>query len=507
MKMTYRRLSDLDLAREYLFDKAPFYGFMLGQMAIVAQPSVITISIKEEGGRFYLLYAPKWFNALSVAEAATALKHVLTHVIFGHLTYSMYHKNDLRLNIAKDLAINTTLVAANLPYGFAHPKIQFDYPMHLSTMEYFNLLPRPKKINLIFVSKGGEEDSEIMAENLQGDDDEDEINILIKEAEEKEEENEPQESEEENKEENEEENEEEEQEEDDSGSNEQENESNDLVLEVTEPEPVDSNDADRDDEQDTESDSTKEEEEEDNNDDDELTPEELQGDNHEKMTSSSGQTTLATRIRGMVKQAYDQSKGQGAGKYSSGLQSLIKRMLLPPEIPWHQYFRRYMCFASRTTPINTWMRPNRRFGEDYQGRKKKTGLKVCVFLDESSSVGEEEHERLASEIHHLWRTSNVEVWIGKFDTEVESFEEYKGHFEHTFSKRNYGGTAFAPCFEKAEEIKPDIVVMCTDGENWDEFEYFRPNTVLWLMTPYHNEQEIGQTLVMKKEQVDIDLSR
>lgn len=130
-------------ARSYLLHDDPFYAQMVFQCAIEMNEEVKTVSIKEYDGTISIIYSEKWFETLTVKQAAETIKHVLNHLIYGHVDNSVFDvKEDdkLKMDVAQDLAVNSALDQNNLPKEFYKPS-QYKLKEDLSTYEYFNQLP------------------------------------------------------------------------------------------------------------------------------------------------------------------------------------------------------------------------------------------------------------------------------------------------------------------------------------------------------------------------------
>lgn len=380
-------------ARKKLLHNDPFYAQMVYQCAVEMNEEVGTISIKEHDGTIYLIYSEEWVNQQTVDGVIESIKHVLNHLIFGHLNNQAFNVEDKRMDIAQDLAINTCLNQDKLPEGFYKPS-DYNLPEDLSTYDYFYKVP----------DQGGKEDDP----------------------------------------------------------------NNDGTGGVGSG-TGDGNGNGK------------------------------TGDNHQMMSKTVSESQLQKQVKQMVQQADNKSGGRTAGQYGSGIAGMLKFLLAPPEIPWAQVLRQFISFSSKVKRVLTWKRPNRRFGEEMQGRKKVQTLKILVAIDESGSVSADEWKRFLAEIDGILKTKLAEVTICKFTTKVEEVFEYTGQEKDKMFERHYGGTGFQPFLDLAEEMKPDAVICLTDGENCegDNIKYSRMGTVLWVLTPQHRKPKHGQSVVIK----------
>jgi len=367
-------------ARKKLLHNDPFYAHMVGQMCVEMDKSVKTISVKEKDGIISLLYCQEWVDSLETDQVVEAIKHVVNHLIFGHLNNPVFDDKNQKMETAKDLAINTGLNQKNLPPQFKKPK-DYQFKEDLATFQYYNMLPDEE-----------EKDNENGQDGQDGRDG---------------------------------------------------------------------------------------------------------CDNHDLMTSSVGDGQLQQQVKQMVQHAYDESN-KNFSPTGSGFSKLLRFLLSPSEIPWNVIFRQFVSFSSKVKREQTWKRPNRRFGEDYQGRKKVQTLRIMVAVDESGSVSDKEWKKMISEVDSMYKTKIAEIVFIKFTCTIEDMFEYKGLNNLVF-KRHNGGTSFQPVMDKAMEEKPDALIILTDGYNseGDNLTYDRWGSVLWVLTPNHREIKRGKSVVMK----------
>jgi len=389
-------------ARKMLLHEDPFYAHMLYQCGIEMTEEVKTISIREEDGTVYLIYSENWVNSLNIDQVVEAIKHVLNHLIYGHLTSEMFKAKDgdTKMDIAEDLAINTSLDQSLLPDGFKKPT-DYKLPEDKSTYDYYNKLPDdccPKKGKQ--QGKGGGE-GEGEGESEYG---------------------------------------------------------------------------------------------------------EKPGDNHGHMKSTVSKSQMQKQVKQMVQQAHKKAGGRPPSNCGQGMKKLMAILLMPAEVPWNAILRNFVSFSSKVKRENTWKRPNRRFGEEFQGRRKVQTLKIMVCIDESGSVADNEWKQFIAEIDGIHKTKLATITIVKFTAGVEKVFEYK-NIQEVMKERFYGGTCFQPCLDLAATEKPDCVVFLTDGYNaeYDDLKYTRFGTVLFCLTPSGRENKNGRNLFIKKINKEEDM--
>ncbi len=223
-------------------------------------------------------------------------------------------------------------------------------------------------------------------------------------------------------------------------------------------------------------------------------------DNHSYMTKEVSQSGMESLQKAMVGQAYSKSGGKLPNSTGSLLSHIIEKLLIPTETPWFVILRRFVAFASKVKSVKTWKRVNRRFGEEAQGQKKVQTLKICVAIDESGSVGDEEWKAFSTEILSIQHTKMAVVTVIKFTSIVEKVFELKRESEMLYHRYS-GGTNFQPVLTLADEMGFDALLIFTDGYNSedDQLKFSNWKKVLWCLTPNHRVpmEKISKNIVLK----------
>ena len=205
-------------------------------------------------------------------------------------------------------------------------------------------------------------------------------------------------------------------------------------------------------------------------------------DNHKQMKSDTSGVKLQKQIRNMVQTANNKSGKKGAGNFSGGAAICLSNLLKQPELHWTVILKRYLARAFNVYKKTTWKRPNKRFGEYIKGYKKIQHMDVFIGMDESGSIDNTDWVSLMSEIEGIYKTGLSDITLCKFTGEVEKIIKYTGINDEVSSRFN-GGTLFQPVFDEAENYNPDLLIMFTDGFNFDgKCTYSKPQNVLWVLT-------------------------
>jgi predicted metal-dependent peptidase len=180
-------------------------------------------------------------------------------------------------------------------------------------------------------------------------------------------------------------------------------------------------------------------------------------------------------------------RAREAGRLSGNLARLTDTALAP-QVSWRAVLAQHLTQASRDD--YTWQRPSRRTGEAggdaiFPALRSHAG-DVCVALDTSGSIGDDDFARFVGELNAIKGTLPVRVTLFACDAALSPDSPWVCEpWEELRLPRQFaggGGTAFAPVFEWIERNgrHPDALVYFTDAEG--EFPKMPPHyPVLWLV--------------------------
>jgi predicted metal-dependent peptidase len=158
--------------------------------------------------------------------------------------------------------------------------------------------------------------------------------------------------------------------------------------------------------------------------------------------------------------------------------------LIQPRLPWRSLLARFMMSVARDD--FSFQRPSRRGGEVLLPGLKSAAIDLCVALDTSGSIGDEELREFTGEIDALKGQIRARVTVLACDEALGgggpwTFEAWEPiHLPREL--RGGGGTRFTPVFEWLERERrcPDLLVYFTDAEG--EFPAAAPAyPVVWLV--------------------------
>jgi predicted metal-dependent peptidase len=161
---------------------------------------------------------------------------------------------------------------------------------------------------------------------------------------------------------------------------------------------------------------------------------------------------------------------------------------LRPKVKWNKLLRIHGQNAVKNHYVYTNKKISRRYGFPYPGRRKYKGGVVVAAVDMSGSVSDEYKKQFLGELKAM--SKYVDLHILTFDTRIiEHFKEWSNNVK---LKNTNGGTDPNCVYEECLQIKPDKVVILTDG-------YFgsldtKGFDTLFIITPDGDERTEGKCI-------------
>lgn len=176
---------------------------------------------------------------------------------------------------------------------------------------------------------------------------------------------------------------------------------------------------------------------------------------------------MAERVQDMVVRAAIRSEQEGdkSGTIPGEIQLLLDK-LLKPQLPWQKILSRHFREFDKTE--FTYKKPNRRFfPEHYFPSMHGSKLEdLAIAVDISGSVTDVEFKYFVSEITSIFRMGRPKnITVIQFDTRichVNTVSNIQELLNIKFSGR--GGTDIKPVIDWANENKPKLMLVFTDGE-------------------------------------------
>jgi len=178
-------------------------------------------------------------------------------------------------------------------------------------------------------------------------------------------------------------------------------------------------------------------------------------------------------IRDEIREATIQAaQAAGAGNTPASVQRMIKE-LTEPKMNWRDILRQQIQSVIKND--YTFMRPNRKgwhMNAILPGTQFKETIDICVAIDMSGSIGDEQAKDFLSEIKGImqeYQDFKIKVWC--FDTRVYNEQNFDGYTMDEFDEyepMGGGGTEFDVNWDymKENDIEPKKFIMFTDGYPW-----------------------------------------
>lgn len=185
------------------------------------------------------------------------------------------------------------------------------------------------------------------------------------------------------------------------------------------------------------------------------------------------------------------------GKMSAGLERLVGEVL-KPKVDWRDVLRRFVDKCRNDQ--RSFARPNRRFigqGLYLPSISGEALGEIAFAIDCSGSIGQEEIDQFAAEIHAVKEEGNpVAIHTIYFDSEVSHYAKFTRDDDLHIEPHGGGGTAFSPVFAYMQEhaIEPVACIFLTDLV-CDDFGDAPEYPVLWVST-HADEAPFGEVVMM-----------
>jgi len=171
-------------------------------------------------------------------------------------------------------------------------------------------------------------------------------------------------------------------------------------------------------------------------------------------------------VEDILVRAQIQSKMQGdkAGSIPGDIEIFLNK-ILNPKLPWQTILRKYLQVFNKTD--YSFKRPNRRFFPKHHlpSMYSNSLMDLVIAVDISGSVSDYDFLVFISEVHAIFKKMKPKkITLIQFDEGIQSIDEIKSL--HDLSKLKFtgrGGTNITKVVEWANENKPELLMMFTDG--------------------------------------------
>ena len=211
--------------------------------------------------------------------------------------------------------------------------------------------------------------------------------------------------------------------------------------------------------------------------------------------SEADKKLVQKQIEHQLKETADQTEKR-RGSIPGELAGMIERLthIERPSFDWKGYLKRFV--GNSTVSYTKKLR--RKFNKRYTGNpglKIKFKNHICVGVDTSGSVSNNELKEFMNELTHMHKTGH-KITVVQCDTQIVSIEEFNPRKDWEVKGR--GGTEFQPVIDHYNENgKYTALIYLTDGECYAPEDC--PKNALWV----HSTQcQINEDLPGQKIQLN-----
>lgn len=193
---------------------------------------------------------------------------------------------------------------------------------------------------------------------------------------------------------------------------------------------------------------------------------------------------LSNEVQDILIRASIQSKmgGDKPGTIPGDIQVFLDN-LLDPKLPWNRILQKYLNQFDKSD--YSWRKPSRRFFPQHYmpslyGQKL---MNLVIAVDISGSVSDHDFKVFVTEVHQILRMMKPEkITLIQFDTQLQHVDEVRSVQELlSLQFTGRGGTLIHPVMDWAEEKKPQLLLVFSDGEFSMPRTKPRHSEVLWLI--------------------------
>lgn len=210
----------------------------------------------------------------------------------------------------------------------------------------------------------------------------------------------------------------------------------------------------------------------------------------------SDKKLMQKQIEHQLKEAAETTEKK-CGNIPGELADLIRRLLHvePAKFDWKAYLRRFIGNSSIVYTKKLRRKYNKRYAAN-PGLKIKFKNHICVGVDTSGSVNNDELKQFFSELTHMHKTGH-KITVVQCDTKINSIKEFNPKKDWEIHGR--GGTSFQPVIDHYNEKKGQYtaLIYLTDGEAYTPDDC--PNNTLWV---HSSNCSINEELPGKKIQLN-----
>lgn len=191
--------------------------------------------------------------------------------------------------------------------------------------------------------------------------------------------------------------------------------------------------------------------------------------------SDADKKLVQKQVEHQIKQVAESTEKR-CGNIPGELKDIIHRLLHipPPKFDWRGYLRRFIGNSSVVYTKKLRRKYNKRYAAN-PGLKIKMKNNVCVGVDTSGSVNNDELKEFFTELTHMHKTGH-KITVVQCDTKINSIEEFNPKKDWNIHGR--GGTSFQPVIDHYNKSNYTALIYLTDGEAYAPDNC--PKNTLWV---------------------------
>jgi predicted metal-dependent peptidase len=205
---------------------------------------------------------------------------------------------------------------------------------------------------------------------------------------------------------------------------------------------------------------------------------------------------MQKQVEHQLKEAAEETEKK-CGNVPGELAELIERLMHiePAKFDWKAYLRRFIGNSSIVYTKKLRRKYNKRYAAN-PGLKIKFKNHICVGVDTSASVNNDELKEFFSELTHMHKTGH-KITVVQCDTKINNVREFNPKRDWEIHGR--GGTSFQPVIDHYNEKKGSYTALIyfTDGEAYTPDNC--PSNTLWV---HSSNCSINKELPGKKIQLN-----
>jgi len=218
----------------------------------------------------------------------------------------------------------------------------------------------------------------------------------------------------------------------------------------------------------------------------------------DKQGKGNGRPTLSDEEKAAIRDEFREAllaanQAAGAGNMPGNIKRMIQE-LTQPKINWRELITQQI--QSTVKNDYTWSTPNKKhFSQGFvlPNMRKDQAIDVCVAIDTSGSIGNDQLNNFFGEISGIMQSFDdykLNIWC--FDTNVHNPQIYdlsNGDDLINYEPKGFGGTDFDVNWHwmKEEGVEPKLFIVFTDGEpygSWGDENYC---DTVWIIHNKHNK--------------------